>query len=105
MVKAMENKKCAYEPCEREAKSLGLCVGHYQQKRRGKELAPLQEKKRKPNESYCMQCDTQKAREDFYLRPNGKLQNECRDCMRGRAKARRERAAEAIRRLEALEGV
>lgn len=81
--------ECQYEPCDRDVIAKGLCMTHYQQRRRGKELAPIQEPRRKPNESYCLTCDTQKAREDFYIRPNGRLQNECKACVIKRVNERR----------------
>ena len=33
---------CTYEGCDRPVQARNLCVGHYQQSRRGKPLAPLQ---------------------------------------------------------------
>ena len=33
---------CSYPNCQHDVFAAGLCHGHYAQKRRGKELAPLQ---------------------------------------------------------------
>lgn len=38
-------KECVFDGCFRESESLGLCSGHYQQKRRGKTLSPLSVRK------------------------------------------------------------
>jgi hypothetical protein len=32
---------CSFEPCEGEARALGLCWAHYAQQRRGQPLRPL----------------------------------------------------------------
>jgi hypothetical protein len=32
---------CNFEGCDKEARSKGLCVGHYRQQRRGQPLRPL----------------------------------------------------------------
>ena len=97
--------ECTFEGCTNgvHVKKLGLCAGHYAQNRRGKELSVLQEQKRKPNETYCLKCNTQKAREDFYLRTNGRLQHACIECLKATAQARRDRIAEALKRLKAIE--
>ena len=39
--------RCSYDDCERQARSLGLCNGHYKQKKRGLELKPLINRKYK----------------------------------------------------------
>lgn len=97
-------EECKFEGCSNAAKSKGLCIGHYQQQWRGKALTPLQEHKRRPNESFCLQCNTQKAREDFYFKTNGRtLQNECKDCMKARAKRNRDETKKKLDRLAALE--
>jgi hypothetical protein len=33
--------ECSFEPCDREARSKGLCWAHYAQQRRGQPLRPL----------------------------------------------------------------
>ncbi|MFC8080901.1 WhiB family transcriptional regulator [Streptomyces sp. NPDC057307] len=51
---ALEKKKdaaevlCSFEGCERKAQSYGLCVAHYMQKSKGKELVPLKERQVRP---------------------------------------------------------
>lgn len=40
----MDDKPCAFQGCQNNAYSGPLCSGHYQQKRKGRELAPLRRK-------------------------------------------------------------
>lgn len=83
--------ECAYPDCTKpvHTKRSGLCIGHYGQQRRGIELRPLRIQKGRPNQTYCKQCETQKAREDFSARVNG-LQYACKDCQRQDAQVRRD---------------
>jgi hypothetical protein len=83
--------ECSFTGCTRpvHTKRSGLCVGHYGQQRRGTQLRPLTVQRRRPNQTFCLQCSTQKAREDFSARVSG-LQLACKVCQREDAQARRD---------------
>jgi hypothetical protein len=80
--------KCAFETCEREAVTKGLCSGHYQQQRRGAELKPLRVfTKRDENGKVCTKCSEYKKYAEFYKNTNGVWFAECRGCYSIRQKA------------------
>lgn len=78
-------KQCAFETCDRDAKSLGLCAGHYGQQHLGKPLTPLKPYQRfaqpTPTTKICTKCLTVKNVADFYVRTTGRLQSQCKECM------------------------
>lgn len=77
---------CTYEPCNKKAHTSGLCTGHYNQRRKGLELRPLQAYKRypvpAPGKKICTSCERVKdAEEDFYRRSDGGgPQAKCKEC-------------------------
>jgi hypothetical protein len=93
---------CEFEQCDREVIAKGLCPTHYQQQRRGGPLKPIRVPVDRPNETYCRTCQTQKTREDFYLRVDGRLQSECSLCMRTRSNAKRREAQRAVKLVREL---
>lgn len=93
---------CKFEECGREVIAKGLCPTHYQQQRRGGPLKPIRVPADRPNETYCLTCQTQKTREDFYLRVDGRLQSECSICMRTRSNEKRREAQRALKLVREL---
>lgn len=72
---------CSFDDCELTAHSKNLCKGHYMQSYLGKELKPLRKKIFKDeNGKECSGCDEYKTWDFFYVRSNGKHQNQCKAC-------------------------
>lgn len=81
--------KCRFETCEGDAMSLGLCSGHYQQKRRGKELSPLKVYTRRDSQGkVCTRCSEYKTYDEFYKTVRGTYFSECKGCYSLRQKAK-----------------
>lgn len=93
---------CSFEQCDRKVIAKGLCPTHYQQQRRGGPLKPIRVPVDRPNDTYCRTCQTQKTREDFYLRVDGRLQSECSVCQRKRSSGRRREEREAVKLVREL---
>jgi len=71
---------CSYEPCEKSAEALGLCMGHYQQQYRGAALTPLrsnQHLRRDDQGKVCSACRDYKEWDNYY----GKSRSMCKPCL------------------------
>lgn len=48
---------CSFPDCGRDWVALGLCPGHYAQRKRGRELAPLQSRQSRTGVCSVFPCD------------------------------------------------
>lgn len=85
--------ECDFEGCDLLAVARGLCNGHYHQVLAGKELKPLKRYGFQA-EKLCPTCDEVKKRDEFYIKSTGRLQTECKVCLKKRTKARYEATKE-----------
>lgn len=77
-------KRCYGPLCERESEVRGLCIAHYYQQNKGKDLTPLRIYRKRPvapeGYSFCNHCEAFKKDEDFYRLANGKTRALCTIC-------------------------
>ena len=77
--------QCTFAGCKNKVLALGLCTGHYQQKRNGKGLSPL---KNPLSDSYpvidgkkpCRTCGKVKPVSEFYHPKGRQLTLDCKSC-------------------------
>lgn len=73
---------CKFEGCDKPKYVAGLCRGHDNQKRKGKELTPLREKNYvKDGKKRCPKCGETKSLDEYTIRTNGYPNSACRKCV------------------------
>jgi hypothetical protein len=89
---------CEFKGCNKPVRANGLCNGHYQQRRDGKELTTLTElpppRPVVDGKKQCSMCDKWKSTKEFYLKnkKTGLLTGACKPCYSAN-EARKQREA------------
>ena len=94
-VRQKEQVPCSFPGCTNVARyrPLQLCPGHYEQRRRGRELRPLLPKFRVVDgKKVCTACGVSKSLDDYVKKSSAldaRPQSKCRDCLAIYVRARR----------------
>ena len=66
-----KGETCAVEGCSNDVLAVGICAGHYTQKRAGRDFSPLKLRRAgrhvKDGKKYCQDCQEWLPLGDFYM--------------------------------------
>lgn len=75
----MRVRICNFPECKRKYRRSGLCNSHLSQRKRGKKLTPIRER-REDGLKRCRQCNEVKERTDFRSNGASAVKPVCRAC-------------------------
>lgn len=81
----MNKRVCSFDNCEKVLYAKTLCMGHYQQRRKGFPLTPLRpstsvKKSLAEGGKVCTQCNTWLSMSEYYDRTDSGYQSKCKKC-------------------------